>query len=153
MQTSSPLQINGTLAPVPGAVAGQCAAQAPFDSTVYYQDRVFVVAEVDDTYVYHTHLGTYCTVLCTVYCVLCCCVMSFFSRLPQTSLPLSCAVQRSVHFFLVVDLHCGDSGFTVCTFSTLTPSSLHRFTRRDYAAHRVPPGLSQGQPGHQDHGE
>jgi hypothetical protein len=45
---------------VPGAVAMQCAAQAPFDSTVYHQDRVFVVAEVDDTYVYHTHLGTYC---------------------------------------------------------------------------------------------
>jgi hypothetical protein len=41
----------------------QCLSQAPFDSTVYHHDRVFVVAEVDDTYVYHTHLGEHLLVL------------------------------------------------------------------------------------------
>lgn len=35
----------------------QCSKEAPFDSVIYHHNRVFVVAEVDDTYVYHVHLG------------------------------------------------------------------------------------------------
>ena len=34
-----------------------CANNAPFDNTIYHHKKVFVVAEVDDTYVYHIHLG------------------------------------------------------------------------------------------------
>lgn len=35
----------------------QCMKGAPFDTVMYHHKRVFVVAEVDDTYVYHIHLG------------------------------------------------------------------------------------------------
>ena len=35
----------------------KCNAGAPFDNLVHHVNNVFVVAEVDDTYVYHTHLG------------------------------------------------------------------------------------------------
>ena len=37
-------------------ITTKCSKQAPFDDTIYHHKRVFVVAEVDDTYVYHTHL-------------------------------------------------------------------------------------------------
>jgi hypothetical protein len=30
---------------------------APFSEEIDYHEKVFVVAEVDDTYVYHIHLG------------------------------------------------------------------------------------------------
>lgn len=30
---------------------------APFGDIIHHYDRVFVVAEVDDTYIYHIHLG------------------------------------------------------------------------------------------------
>jgi len=36
-----------------------CFAGAPFSHTVHFYERVFVVAEVDDTYVYHIHVGKY----------------------------------------------------------------------------------------------
>jgi hypothetical protein len=35
---------------------GTCQARAPFQSHYHYYDRVFVVAQVDDTFVYHIHL-------------------------------------------------------------------------------------------------
>lgn len=34
-----------------------CARGAPFSGQIYYYKRVFVVAEVDDSYVYHIHVG------------------------------------------------------------------------------------------------
>jgi len=34
----------------------KCAPGTPFTEHVYFHERVFVVAEVDDTYVYHIHL-------------------------------------------------------------------------------------------------
>jgi hypothetical protein len=34
-----------------------CRHNTPFGSEVRFVDRIFVVAEVDDTYVYHIHLG------------------------------------------------------------------------------------------------
>jgi hypothetical protein len=34
-----------------------CSNSTPFSNIVFYQEKVFVVAEVDDTYVYHIHLG------------------------------------------------------------------------------------------------
>lgn len=34
-----------------------CLKGAPFDQVIHHYERVFVVAEVDDTYVYHIHLG------------------------------------------------------------------------------------------------
>ena len=34
-----------------------CRHGAPFSNVVHYYRRVFVVAEVDDSYVYHIHVG------------------------------------------------------------------------------------------------
>jgi hypothetical protein len=34
-----------------------CVPDAPYGSEVSYHERVFVVAEVDDSYIYHIHMG------------------------------------------------------------------------------------------------
>lgn len=34
----------------------KCHSKAPFDQMIYYYDKVFVIAQVDDTYIYHIHL-------------------------------------------------------------------------------------------------
>lgn len=57
-----------SLTPTQGVADGaalptKCSPKAPFDDTIYHHDRVFIVAEVDDTYVYHTHLGTSTTAI------------------------------------------------------------------------------------------
>jgi len=53
----SPNQTTQTTIPHSDTVTTtKCAKQAPFDTIIYHHKRVFVVAEVDDTYVYHTHL-------------------------------------------------------------------------------------------------
>ena len=36
---------------------GTCLPGAPYSNEFDYHERVFVVAESDDTYVYHLHLG------------------------------------------------------------------------------------------------
>eukprot|EP01038_Epipyxis_sp_PR26KG_P010064 gene10064-13524_t len=45
---TSPPQLDGTHI--------VCDRGAPFDTKVYFHEKVFIVAEVDDTYVYHIHL-------------------------------------------------------------------------------------------------
>jgi hypothetical protein len=35
----------------------KCKKGAPWSEEVYYTDRLFVIAEVDDTFIYHIHLG------------------------------------------------------------------------------------------------
>jgi hypothetical protein len=43
--------------PVMDRIVHNCSLKdTPFDNRVYKHDKVFVVGEVDDTYVYHTHL-------------------------------------------------------------------------------------------------
>ena len=40
-----------------GPTNSTCMKGAPFSEEIDYHEKVFVVAEVDDTYVYHIHLG------------------------------------------------------------------------------------------------
>jgi len=34
----------------------KCLSKAPFDNNIYHYNRVFVVAQVDDTFIYHIHI-------------------------------------------------------------------------------------------------
>ena len=40
-----------------------CQPGAPFSDIIHHYDRVFVVAEVDDTYIYHVHLEIFPRIL------------------------------------------------------------------------------------------
>lgn len=44
---------------------GMCNPGAPFTDIYEHHEKIFVVAESDDTYVYHLHLGTITLFLCT----------------------------------------------------------------------------------------
>lgn len=42
----------------PESTVKACSDGAPFSSNVTYIKKIFLVAEVDDTYIYHIHLGS-----------------------------------------------------------------------------------------------